>query len=60
MKINPMTIGNIDILNTQSSTGAQSTEEVKIEQQEPSQTKYVPRTIRISPHRFSTSIMWNN
>lgn len=44
MKINPMTIGNIDILNTQSSTGAQSTEEVKIEQQEPSQTKYVPRT----------------
>lgn len=44
MEINPIPIGSINTLTTQSSTESLSTEEVKIEQQEPSQSKYVLRT----------------
>lgn len=44
MKINPIPIGSINTLNTQSSTESLSTEEVKVKQQEPSQSRYLLRT----------------
>ncbi|UYH52776.1 hypothetical protein [Lawsonia intracellularis] len=44
MEINPIPIGSINILTTQSLTESQSTEEAKIEQQKSSQSKYVLRT----------------